>query len=204
MRYLKILRAWKDKNSLNNEMKKKQKEVLAEDLNKNMLYVIFKRCNKATGFLRIPQINRKLQLASFPDMEPEEGQQVFKIGDIINTTKFNQILVVYTSENDPTNYFDIEKSSFTPNSIVSRETLDVLDKITISPKNIPGEGDCYVINKRPYSLSDIKDLVKTLDYPESLIEDMESEDGNIIIPTILYNLLGILKEDLFPRLIEED
>ena len=188
-------------------MKKKQKKTEEElgNLNEVTLYVIFKRCNKASRFLRIPHINQKLQLATFPNMELVEEDHRFKIGDIVNTARSNQLLIVYTSENDPTNYFDIEKSNFTPSTIISRDTLGVLDRITISPKSIPEEGECYIINKRPYSLSDIKDLVNTLDYPETIIKEIEDnkEDGSITIPTILYNLLGILKEDLFPRLIED-
>lgn len=186
-------------------MKKKQNtrenDSKQENKKPTTLYVIFKRCGKASDFLRIPHKDQKLQLASFENIDMVEKKYRFRVGDVINTTKSNQLLVVYVSEVDPTSYFNIEKSSFTPNSIVARDILDNLDQITIYPKP---EKKVYVINKRPFSISDIKDLVKTLGYPDNIIENIKEDDqGEISIPIILYNLLSILKEDLFLELIED-
>lgn len=181
-------------------MERKNKSV-GETNKPTKKFVIFKRCSRAGLRVHLPQIDQRLQYTSFTD---GLGLKLCP-GDIVNTTKYNQLLIVHTSDCDPTSIFDIEKSSFVVGYILAQKdnTLEYLDNIKVPQRVIAG-AKCYVINKRKFSYIDIKDAVRVLNCDEGLGDKikMEEVDGSLYIPTYFYNLLGSLKSDLFDELIE--
>lgn len=177
---------------------RKNNSVIANNTEKK--YIIFKRCNRASGFLHLPHIDQRLQYTSFTEgiglkLEP---------GDIVNTPKQNQLLVVHTSDCDPSTLFDIEKSSFEIRNILTENNniLEYLDKVVIPERTIAGT-KCYVINKRKFTFIDIKDAVHSLNCLDSLEEQIIlDEEKKVYLPTYFYNLLGSLKAELFDELVE--
>lgn len=165
------------------------------------LYVIFKRCNRASGFIHLPHIDQRLQYTSFTE---GKGLKV-KVGEIINTPKNNQLLIVHTSNCDPSEIFDIEKSSFDVQWVIGRDDdiLNHLDKVKVPQRVIAGN-KCYVINKRKFTYVDIKDAVRVLNCIETLEKQIsvDEQDGSVYMPTYFYNLLGSLKAELFDELVE--
>lgn len=166
------------------------------------IYVFFKRCNRSSNFIRLPQINQKLQYTSFLSTTKESD---LNIGDIINTSKQNQLLIVYKSKQSPEGLFDIEKSSFSLGTVLSKSPVDYLDSVKIASRKIGTGEPYYVINKRKFSFIDIQEASEVLNIEEQLRNLIHlDEDSNLIIPGYFYSLLGSLKADLFESLQEED
>lgn len=182
-------------------MERKENSTVNNTKTEEKLYVIFKRCGKASGILHLPHIDQRLQYASFTE---GDGLKL-EAGDIVITPKQNQLLIVHTSTCDPTSLFDIEKSSFEVNFVqaTKNDTLEFLDKVKI-PQRIIAGNKCYVINKRKFTYADIKDAVRVLNCDDSISDkiSVDEEDGSVYMPTYFCSLIGLLKSDLFDELIE--
>lgn len=181
-------------------MERKLNKVTTENTNKK-LFVIFKRCSKASNIIRLPMINQRLQYTSFTEGDGLE----LTPGDIVHTPKQNQLLIVHTSECDPSNLFEIEKSSFDVSYVMAKgeNSLRILDNVKVEQRVIAGV-KCYVINKRKFSYTDIKDAIRVLNCSESIVDQVyvDEKDGGVYMPTYFHSLLGTLKADLFDELIE--
>lgn len=165
--------------------------------NEKKMFVIFKRCNKASGFIHLPSIDRKLQYASFPEYKTTE----LKTGDIVNTAKGNQVLVIGVLDYDPSKIFNVEKSSFDVD-VVLDNVLETLDRRYIVPQ---GEKDIYVIHGRSFTYQDFLDSLKALGFSESMINMVNLDESNkyVYMPTYLYNLLGTIQEKFFDEIVED-
>ena len=191
--------------------KNKKKEKIIDDEPK--VYIIFKRCGKASNIVKLPEKRTKLKMASFMKSLVEKSE--IKAGDVINTAKNNQLLIVNVLNYNLSYVLDIEDSTFEISKIqkVGENTLNEVDLVKIPALNINGE-KTYIINKRPYGFSDLKDTVRELDLSKDIM-DLIKEERIVIpntnnrkvsyylyLPNYVYSLLGAVKGSFFSQLLE--
>lgn len=163
-------------------------------------FIVYKRCGKASNIIMLPHTEKELQYTSFTEGKGLKLEQ----GDIVNTSRQNQLLVVFVVKINPTVLLDIKESGFDPQTIIAHNVLDDVDLVRIKEKEFEGN-KVFIINKRIYKYVDIKDAARLLYLPESIINSIQydSEEKCAIVPSVVYSVLGSLQANLFPKLYEE-
>lgn len=175
---------------------------VVEQENIERKFVVWKRCGKAiaSDIITLPHIDGELKYTSFTEGKGMKLEQ----GDIVNTVKQNQLLIVLTVKIDPTVLLDIKESGFEPDRVIARNILDSVDSVRIKEKQLDGK-DVFVINKKVYTYPEIKDAARLLYFPDSIVNSIhyDSEDKSAVLPSVVYNILGSIQSRLFPKLYEE-
>lgn len=175
--------------------KKENVETVANKTNANK-FIIFRRCGKAKPVVSLPNCGNKLKLAHFSSGKGLE----LAPGDVVNTPKQNQLLVVSTYSVNPDSFLDIEKSNFEVAEVIGHNLLTQMECIKLEPHKYEDDTKLpiYSINGRLFKQSEIIDTLKAMMFSDEVIDciQVDSEEENkLVLPNFVTSILGTIKKE---------